>query len=199
MKREEVHQKPRNSSLFFVFGTFDRSSKLHFTFPPVHTLFILFLAIMPLHDLVNASSTSSTPSGAGTSVGGGVRSPSAVEVTTKENLVDPATTATTTKDIGGGGAVKDSDSTPLTTTPATILDDHSSTGSLRSEDDDDEEDDDVLVAVTSQPAVGTAAIQKTEHKLAEEAGLHLTEPLLVENPHRFVLFPIQDNEVRLPN
>ena len=36
----------------------------------------------------------------------------------------------------------------------------------------------------------------TDHKLAELAGNHLPEPLLMENPGRFVLFPIQDNEVR---
>ena len=36
----------------------------------------------------------------------------------------------------------------------------------------------------------------TDHKLAELAGKHLPEPLLMENPGRFVLFPIQDNEVR---
>lgn len=38
---------------------------------------------------------------------------------------------------------------------------------------------------------------KTEHKLAEVEGRHLPEPLLVTNPHRFVLFPIQDNDVSL--
>ena len=39
-------------------------------------------------------------------------------------------------------------------------------------------------------------IVKTTHKLREENGEFMTEPLLKENPHRFVLFPIQDNEVR---
>jgi hypothetical protein len=39
-------------------------------------------------------------------------------------------------------------------------------------------------------------ISKTDHKRAEENGDHVEEPLLKENPHRFVLFPIQDNEVR---
>lgn len=44
-------------------------------------------------------------------------------------------------------------------------------------------------------------IFKSEHKRAEEAGEHLPEPLLVENPCRFVLFPIQDNDVScsIPN
>lgn len=34
-------------------------------------------------------------------------------------------------------------------------------------------------------------------KKTEDAGRFLEEPLLKENPNRFVLFPIQDNEVRL--
>jgi len=37
----------------------------------------------------------------------------------------------------------------------------------------------------------------SEHKKAENAGRFLEEPLLKENPNRFVLFPIEDNEVRL--
>jgi len=35
----------------------------------------------------------------------------------------------------------------------------------------------------------------SEHKLAELAGLHAEEPLLKENPHRYVLFPIQDADI----
>jgi hypothetical protein len=38
-------------------------------------------------------------------------------------------------------------------------------------------------------------IGKTEHRLAELDGSHFPEPLLTENPGRFVLFPIQDNDV----
>jgi hypothetical protein len=37
-------------------------------------------------------------------------------------------------------------------------------------------------------------IAKSDHKIAEE-GFLVQEPLLKENPHRFVLFPIEDNEV----
>jgi hypothetical protein len=33
------------------------------------------------------------------------------------------------------------------------------------------------------------------HKQAEDNGELAPEPLLTENPHRFVLFPIQDSEV----
>lgn len=38
----------------------------------------------------------------------------------------------------------------------------------------------------------------SEHKLDELAGRHVEEPLLKENPQRFVLFPIEDNEVSSP-
>ena len=38
-------------------------------------------------------------------------------------------------------------------------------------------------------------IGKTDHKILEERGFPEEEPLLKENPQRFVLFPIQDNEV----
>ena len=40
-------------------------------------------------------------------------------------------------------------------------------------------------------------LQVSKHKLDELAGRHAEEPLLKENPGRFVLFPIQDNEVSL--
>jgi hypothetical protein len=36
---------------------------------------------------------------------------------------------------------------------------------------------------------------KSDHKLLEEQGMFEDEPLLKENPHRFVIFPIQDNDV----
>lgn len=38
-------------------------------------------------------------------------------------------------------------------------------------------------------------IGKSDHKIAEELGFPMEEPLLKENPHRFVLFPIEDNEI----
>ena len=38
-------------------------------------------------------------------------------------------------------------------------------------------------------------LAKTEHKLMEEQGMLADEPLLKSNPHRFVIFPIQDNDV----
>jgi hypothetical protein len=41
------------------------------------------------------------------------------------------------------------------------------------------------------------AIVKTAHKLAEERGFAQEEPLLKANPNRFVLFPIQDDDVRI--
>jgi ribonucleoside-diphosphate reductase subunit M2 len=39
------------------------------------------------------------------------------------------------------------------------------------------------------------AILQSDHKKAEIAGRFVPEPLLIENPNRFVLFPIQDNEI----
>jgi hypothetical protein len=38
-------------------------------------------------------------------------------------------------------------------------------------------------------------VEKTDHKLQEERGELELDPLLKENPHRFVIFPIQDNDV----
>ena len=38
-------------------------------------------------------------------------------------------------------------------------------------------------------------VQASKQKLDELAGRHAEEPLLKENPGRFVLFPIMDNEV----
>ena len=57
--------------------------------------------------------------------------------------------------------------------------------------DSSSDDDDASVSSHFSQIIG-----KTEHKLAEERGELADEPLLKENPHRFVLFPIQDNEVR---
>ncbi|CAJ1949592.1 unnamed protein product [Cylindrotheca closterium] len=44
-------------------------------------------------------------------------------------------------------------------------------------------------------AMVTPRFKKTDHKLKEEQGLFADEPLLKENPHRFVIFPIQDNDL----
>jgi ribonucleoside-diphosphate reductase subunit M2 len=40
-------------------------------------------------------------------------------------------------------------------------------------------------------------IVMSEHKRAEMEGRFKEEPLLKDNPNRFVLFPIQDAEVRM--
>jgi hypothetical protein len=45
----------------------------------------------------------------------------------------------------------------------------------------------------------STTLQKTEQRLREERGELVPEPLLLSNPHRFVIFPIQDNEVRFSN
>ena len=61
-------------------------------------------------------------------------------------------------------------------------------------------------SVSSEPSVDSLdeannnkQVQVSKHKLDELAGRHLEEPLLKENPGRFVLFPIQDNEVSVHN
>jgi hypothetical protein len=38
-------------------------------------------------------------------------------------------------------------------------------------------------------------VAQTEHKTMELKGIFDDEPLLMPNPHRFVIFPIQDNDV----
>ena len=59
-----------------------------------------------------------------------------------------------------------------------------------SNDDDSSQDSSVHEMDSSKPK-----FQKTESKIMEEQGLMADEPLLKENPHRFVIFPIQDNDV----
>eukprot|EP00339_Tiarina_fusa_P027951 CAMPEP_0117042720 /NCGR_PEP_ID=MMETSP0472-20121206/29736_1 /TAXON_ID=693140 ORGANISM="Tiarina fusus, Strain LIS" /NCGR_SAMPLE_ID=MMETSP0472 /ASSEMBLY_ACC=CAM_ASM_000603 /LENGTH=141 /DNA_ID=CAMNT_0004754043 /DNA_START=39 /DNA_END=461 /DNA_ORIENTATION=+ len=61
------------------------------------------------------------------------------------------------------------------------FDDHSSTENS-STGADASEDNRMLVA-------------KTEHKMMELKGMLDDEPLLMPNPHRFVIFPIQDNDL----
>lgn len=61
-------------------------------------------------------------------------------------------------------------------------------------DDTDDDDDDRSFGITSAKAPN--AIQPTDHKILCDKGILPPEPLLTPNPHRFVLFPIQDSEVR---
>ena len=60
------------------------------------------------------------------------------------------------------------------------------------DDDDSSQDSSVHEMDSPKPK-----FQKTESKIMEEQGLMADEPLLKENPHRFVIFPIQDNDVSL--
>jgi len=52
---------------------------------------------------------------------------------------------------------------------------------------------DIAPSSSFQPA----GVKVSEHKLAEIRGDHAEEPLLKDNPNRFVLFPIEDNEVSI--
>jgi len=80
------------------------------------------------------------------------------------------------------------DNTNNTTSPTSVAlvphQPHSHHARSKSLDSDDED-----FEATVQKIV------KTAHKLQEENGDFAEEPLLKANPHRFVLFPIQDNEV----
>ena len=61
-------------------------------------------------------------------------------------------------------------------------------------DDTDDDDDDRSFSITSTKKPNTN--EPTEHKILCDKGILPSEPLLTPNPHRFVLFPIQDSEVR---
>ena len=69
--------------------------------------------------------------------------------------------------------------------------------SLSSDDDDTcvSESYPIAPSPSTPESLEAGLTHKTEHKLREERGELAPEPLLVENPHRFVLFPIQDNDV----
>jgi len=56
-------------------------------------------------------------------------------------------------------------------------------------------DDSIASSVSTIISPEEPATLITDHKRAELDGLHVEEPLLVENPGRFVLFPIQDDEI----
>jgi hypothetical protein len=77
----------------------------------------------------------------------------------------------------------------LSTPTAVVSPDHSNSSIVSSNGSEGSLDDDEQLKTDMKPRM-------TDHKLAELAGKHLPEPLLMENPRRFVLFPIQDNDVR---
>ena len=55
----------------------------------------------------------------------------------------------------------------------------------------------VSTAVVPSASSRDGPVSVSDHKRAELNGEHADEPLLMDNPNRFVLFPIQDNEVRV--
>jgi len=60
------------------------------------------------------------------------------------------------------------------------------------------ESDSPSVSSSDEPTtsiIRRETVTVSEHKLAELAGQHAVEPLLKENPNRFVLFPIEDNDI----
>ena len=62
------------------------------------------------------------------------------------------------------------------------------------------ESDSPSVSSSDEPTtsiIRREAVTVSEHKRAELAGQHAVEPLLKENPNRFVLFPIEDDDVSI--
>lgn len=93
------------------------------------------------------------------------------------------TTSTTTKDA------------PSTPDTALITPTKSEAGgdlSFDTHEDSSQEEE-----AETPPSSVIQVYQKTDHKLLEEQGKFADEPLLKENPQRFVIFPIQDNDVSL--
>ncbi|KAL9179559.1 hypothetical protein ACHAXT_008849 [Thalassiosira profunda] len=60
---------------------------------------------------------------------------------------------------------------------------------------DPSSDESVASTSSDEVAVSTSTALVSEHKRAELAGRHKEEPLLKENPNRFVLFPIEDEDI----
>ena len=82
--------------------------------------------------------------------------------------------------------------------PVAVSPDVTATRSIDTLSDDSSDDGSKSTgSFTSSTNDNTRNISVSEHKLAELEGRFVPEPLLQENSNRFVLFPIQDKEVRL--
>jgi hypothetical protein len=100
-----------------------------------------------------------------------------------------ASTMNTSSSISG----KDADSrAPFPTTSILVTPTKSEVDSESSFESQDDLSDHGEV---SSPVSLVKMPTKSDHKLLEEQGMFEDEPLLKENPHRFVIFPIQDNDV----
>jgi hypothetical protein len=113
--------------------------------------------------------------------------------TLKVSTMAPATTSTMNTSSSICGKDVDSNS-PFQTTSILVTPTKSevdSESSFESQDDlSDQGEVSFPVSVVKLPT-------KSDHKLLEEEGMFEDEPLLKENPHRFVIFPIQDNDVSI--
>jgi hypothetical protein len=86
---------------------------------------------------------------------------------------------------------KDAPSTPGTALITPTKSDFDGDLSFESNEDSSQEEE----AGAEAPSSVIQVFEKTDHKLLEERGDFDDEPLLKENPQRFVIFPIQDNDV----
>jgi hypothetical protein len=102
---------------------------------------------------------------------------------------DSVIRTTTSSVMEAATLVKGTNGTPAAALPHNVSPSASSVGS----------DDDMtsLTGVIGTSSRSSLIIAPSEHKIAENEGRHAVEPLLKDNPNRFVLFPIQDNDVSL--
>jgi len=86
---------------------------------------------------------------------------------------------------------------PVLITPTKGDRDNATSSILLSDDDDYSCSDGSPVSATSSPSndTMTSGVHKTDHYLQMERGELAPEPLLVENPHRFVIFPIKEHDL----
>lgn len=142
------------------------------------------LTPLPTKTLLQLSSSSSAPASLHNTNGTTLSaSPTDVKDVSLDKL-SLHTKAATTSSFSTPAHNKKSNTTPF-----------SSAWSTASSSDDDDEEDETVLTTPPSPKPAATVVLKTDHKRAEEAGFAVPEPLLTENPHRFVLFPIQDNEV----
>jgi hypothetical protein len=108
---------------------------------------------------------------------------------------DSVIRTTTSSVMEAATLVKGTNGTPAAALPHNVSPSASSVGS----DDDMTSLTGVIgtLQLSGSSSRSSLIIAPSEHKIAENEGRHAVEPLLKDNPNRFVLFPIQDNDVSL--
>lgn len=91
--------------------------------------------------------------------------------------------------------VKSPEEDQAAVSPASSIDESIGLAPSVSSNEDDNDNNTVENHLSSLKLASNDVIEPSEHKIAENEGRHAIEPLLKENPNRFVLFPIQDNDI----